>query len=167
LKAGQFEKAELYIYGAAKGRSFMGSKGDDTLSVYSESSEGGITINGGKGDDTLSSGGNNTLIGGAGSDTFVLHNHDSPDIILDFTAKDFLFISEYFESTRDSNIDVFNLLVVGSTPVATSAKAQFLYDVDDGRLLFDSNGTEAGGESHIATFTSRPTLKASSFILDF
>jgi Ca2+-binding RTX toxin-like protein len=169
LKASQFEKAELYVYGAVKGSTIIGSKGDDALTVYT--SDGGVTVNGGKGDDVISSDGENVLIGGSGSDTFVLHSHNSADIIQDFTAKDFLLIDSYFYPSFDgstgSNNDLLNPLVIGSAPLANSTKAQFLYDTDDGRLLFDRNGSEIGGEMHIATLATRPALKLSSFIFDF
>lgn len=167
LKAGQFEKAEIYLYNVAKGSTFVGSKGDDTLSIYS-GWEGGVTINGGKGDDTISSSGNNVLIGGAGSDTFVLNSYSDPDTIQDFTAKDFLLVGQSLYNSTRENLDLFNPLVIGSDPVANSAKAQFLYDIDDGRLFYDPDGTGIEDAAiHLVTLASRPNLKVSNFLFDF
>ena len=168
IKAGQFERADINIYGLAKGSTLVGTKGDDKLTA-SSSSEGGITIDGGKGDDTISSFGNNVLIGGAGSDTFVLNSYvyGAAGTIQDFTAKDFLFVGSYFYDGADSNIDRFNPLVIGSDPVANSTKAQFLYDVDDGRLFFDNDGIGADLATHIMTLATRPVLNMASFIFDF
>ncbi|KAB0265775.1 calcium-binding protein [Microvirga brassicacearum] len=167
LKAGQFERAEIYLYGAVKGSTFVGSKGDDVLSIYSNW-DGGITINGGKGDDTLSSSGNNVLIGGAGSDTFVLNSYyGDADTIQDFTAKDFLLVGQSFYNAARDNVDLFNPLVIGSDPVANSAKAQFLYDIDDGRLFYDPDGTGIEEPAfHLVTLASRPNLKVSNFLFD-
>ena len=56
-------------------------------------------------------------------------------------------------------------LVSGTNPTPTGAAGQFLYDVDDGRLLWDSDGTGSGMAVLVATFSSVPPLDASDFVV--
>lgn len=189
MKAGQFEKAELYLYDAADGTLVTGSKGNDRIYVsgssgtisggagsdiisvsadISDDQGKGFTVNGGAGEDSLRSrGGNNTMIGGAGNDVFTLDLSYGITQILDFTSKDRLLVSKN-QSTYFEAVDRANLLVVGSDPQATSTKGQFLYDTDDGRLLYDYDGTSKVEDPiEIFIFTNKAALTASSFVFDF
>jgi Ca2+-binding RTX toxin-like protein len=183
MKAGQFEKLELVLSGAASGTSVVGSKGDDTITIVGQ--HGGISVSGGKGgdvinvrpgatvggwidggsgDDRLETPGNgSTLKGGSGSDLFVLFWPDTADTILDFGKKDLLLV----QRSSFENLDKANVLVSGNDPVANSAKGQFLYDTDDGRLMYDPDGTGSQAAAHIVTLGNVFALKASSFLIDF
>jgi Ca2+-binding RTX toxin-like protein len=133
------------------------------------SSLGPITINGGAGDDRISSNGkDNVLIGGAGSDIFVMDFWSKGSIIQDLTSKDFILITDYFASTNDKvGLDLLNPLIVGSEPTANSTSGQLLYDTDDGRLLYDRDGTGITDAVHMFTLATKPKLSMSNFILDF
>jgi hypothetical protein len=190
MKAGQFENAEVSVYNAGDASFFIGSKGDDRLTIYFTSGTvtggGGndwitvtaygsetnpdlrYTIDGGAGNDRISSFGGNVISGGAGSDIFVMNWDSSPDArvntIMDFSAKDRLLL-DYLCSTITMN--KANPLVAGSDPVATSTMAQFLYDTDDGRLFIDLDGTGAGTAYQVCTLANKAALTASSFIFNF
>jgi Ca2+-binding RTX toxin-like protein len=184
IKAGQFEKVNLSLFEAGSGTSVTGSKGDDTIYVSGPSGgvvvrggaggdsitvTGGTTeggwIDGGSGDDRIQGPGNgSTLTGGRGSDLFVLFQPDTADTISDFGRKDLLLIQ------RDSgfeNLDRINVLVSGADPVATSSQGQFLYDTDDGRLMFDPDGVGAQAAIHVVTLGNHYALKATNFLIDF
>jgi Ca2+-binding RTX toxin-like protein len=186
-RAGQFEKASVTIYDAASGTSVTGSKGDDVIMVYGKSGtvQGGagndritvggsgsadatplyFTVDGGSGSDHITSHGPNTVAGGAGSDIFVVRTAGLSDgsTILDFTSADRLLVDFL---TTDKTLDMANLLVVGSDPVATSALGQFLYDTDDGRLFLDEDGTGTGDAAHVWTLANKAALTAKNFIID-
>ena len=76
-------------------------------------------------------------------------------------------MGSYFYDRANSNIDRFNPLVIGSNPVANSTKAQFLYDVDDGRLLFDNDGIGTDLATHIMTSRNSPGPKHGKLHLRF
>lgn len=150
IKAGQFERAEVDLFGVLAGSSVVGSKGGDDISVMLAS--GAVTVHGGSGNDTLSvttrgAGGSTVdggsgddkiysnhssdmLTGGKGSDLFVLSFGAKTDTITDFGGKDLLLIRDGYGF---NNADTASLLVIGADPKATSAKGQFLYDTDDGK----------------------------------
>ena len=138
----------------------IGSDHDDTLTVGS----GGF-IAAGDGADTLSgstiSGGilltSETLFGGNGSDSFLLHNGTGMDVIGDFTdgvlfgaSGDQLIIkaSEFAGITHQAGIfgdstAVANI-AAGAAIVATRASAQFIWDPLSSILYFDQDGTGTG-----------------------
>jgi hypothetical protein len=55
--------------------------------------------------------------------------------------------------------------VSGSDPSASAATGQFLYDSDDGRLLWDADGTGSGEAVLVATFNNVPSLAGSDFVV--
>jgi Ca2+-binding RTX toxin-like protein len=161
------------------GVSLSGFGGDDSL-VGSNKND---VINGGTGTDQIEGGeGADTLTGGTGQDLFqvVLEPFFFPgqppqavDTITDFAAaQDFFLIGgQGFASVLDidprlRNADQSNPLEAGSAPTATSAQGQFLYDTDDGRLLFDADGTGSQAAIHLFTLTGLPVLTDSNFIFD-
>jgi Ca2+-binding RTX toxin-like protein len=189
MKAGQFEKAVLDVTDAAAGSAITGSTGDDRitvdgvsglvkggkgndyLSAYSFSYTGGLsdgfTLDGGAGNDRLSAeGDNNKLIGGAGNDLFIANHNAVNSTILDFSAADRILISRH-EWAHFKTVDRANFLVAGSDPVANSTGGQFLYDTDDGRLLYDRDGTGSAAAIEIFVLANKASLKASSFLFDF
>jgi len=56
-------------------------------------------------------------------------------------------------------------LVSGANPNASTASGQFLFDTDDGRLLWDADGTGSGAATLVATLGNLPALTASDFVV--
>ncbi|CAN5526371.1 hypothetical protein BH10PSE7_BH10PSE7_02380 [soil metagenome] len=56
-------------------------------------------------------------------------------------------------------------MIIDDDPRATAAGPIFLYDTDDGRLLFDANGKTAGGQTSLATLAGGPDLSQGDFLL--
>lgn len=116
------------------------------------------SLEGNGGADTLDGrGGSDTMIGGIGADKFqfTVLAGGGTDSIFDFTsASDKIVVSAAaFGGGLVAGTILASQLVKNSAPVATSAAGvgQFLYDTDDGRLLWDANGVAAGGVTHFAT----------------
>jgi hypothetical protein len=142
-------------YGGVGNDYIDGGLDNDTLSGQ----QGNDTLLGGAGNDSLVGGsGIDSLIGGAGSNTFAYYaTSDGADVIVDFDS-----ISDKI------GIKAFGFgLAVGGTPVLNTSVsgtgAQFIYS--GGVLSFDSNGTNAGGSSILATLTGSPVLTTSNFVL--
>ena len=129
--------------------------------------DGDDTLDGGDGDDFLSGGsGSDVLTGGAGADIFAFQSaSDGPDEITDFVSgTDQIQVSASgFGGGLIAGGTVS--LVSGSDPTASGATGQFLFDTDDGRLLWDADGTGSGAAVLIATFSNVPPLAASDFIV--
>jgi len=186
-RAGQFEKASVSIFAAASGSFVIGSKGDDVLTVYGASGTvfGGagndritvsgygsndatplyFTVDGGAGNDRIMSFGPNTVSGGAGADLFVVRHtwYSEAGTIVDFTSADRILL-DFLDTGR--TVDMANLLVAGSAPVATSTQAQFLYDTDDGRLFLDIDGIGTEVATQVWTLANKAALTAKNFIID-
>lgn len=96
---------------------------------------------------------------------FVLQLYEDASTVLDFTAKDRIVVSQYayYSPTK---ADQKNPLVSGTDPKATSALAQFLYDVDDGRLFYDPDGTGILEAMHVLTLANKVALKASNILFE-
>ena len=58
-------------------------------------------------------------------------------------------------------------LVSGSNPMASATTGQFLFDTDNGHLLWDADGTGSGAAVLIATLSNTPSLAASDFVVGF
>ncbi|MEA3004219.1 MAG: serralysin, partial [Sphingomonadales bacterium] len=56
-------------------------------------------------------------------------------------------------------------LVSGTDPTASASTGQFLFDTDNGHLLWDADGTGDGAAVLIATLSNLPPLDASDFIV--
>ncbi len=142
------------IRGSASANTFWGGKGTD----YLEGREGSDVLVGGEGSDILS--------GGTGRDIFRfgLGATGSGDLILDFVrGEDRIAIErEAFGLVHAAAPS----LVVGASPVANAATAQFLFETGTGRLWFDADGT--GGQadaSWLATLSGVTTLSTADLIL--
>jgi trimeric autotransporter adhesin len=114
--------------------------------------------------------GNDTLTGGGGADWFFLKGlAQGVDTITDFapsTLERFMVRVDGFGISHAR----FTLLesqhfVRSSEAVANSAHFQFLYDADDGRLLFDPDGTGAQAAQHIATLSNLANISANNFYM--
>jgi VCBS repeat-containing protein len=167
------------LLGQAGNDSLFGDNGDDQLSGGdgSDSLSGGAgdnSLDGGNDDDFLVGGsdsdvltggaGFDTLYGGDGDDIFAFQTaSDGPDEIADFVSGgDTIRISASgFGGGLTAGGTVS--LVSGADPAASGTGGQFLFDTDDGRLLWDADGTGGGEAVLIATLSNIPPLTASDF----
>ncbi|HEY5722156.1 MAG TPA: Ig-like domain-containing protein [Allosphingosinicella sp.] len=152
--------------------SLAGDSGEDVLSGGDDADilSGGAdddSLNGGAGDDLLTGGSGSDLItGGLGFDVFSFQSAaDGPDQVTDFVS-----VSDQIQVSADGFGGGLVAggpvsFVSGSDPTATGTEGQFLYDTDDGRLLWDVDGTGAEDAVLIATFSSIPALDAADFIV--
>jgi len=138
-------------------------------------------LSGGGGDDSIDGGdGADWIIGGAGNDTittglkadtvFYYDPSEGSDTITDFTTgggstnnDKLAFMSSAFGGITSSTFVNGSNFISGSSPSAPNAVPTFLYDTSNGQLIYDSNGSAAGGTSLIATLNSIPALTTSSF----
>ena len=149
------------LFGEAGNDQLSGGDGNDSL----DGGDGDDTLDGGDGDDFLSGGvGADVLTGGAGADTFSFQlASDGPDEITDFVSGiDKIRVpASGFGGGLTAGGTVS--LVSGSDPTASGATGQFLFDTDDGRLLWDADGTGGGAAVLVATLSNIPSLTASDF----
>jgi Ca2+-binding RTX toxin-like protein len=143
--------------------------------------DGADWISGGGGADTIDGGdGADWIIGGADSDTittglkadtvFYYNPNEGSDTITDFTTGSgaanndkLAFMSSAFGGITNSTFITNTNFISGSSPSAPNAVPTFLYDTSNGQLIYDSNGSAAGGTSLIATLNGIPALTTSSF----
>jgi VCBS repeat-containing protein len=148
----------------------LGDSGDDF--VFGEDGndqitggEGNDSLGGDAGDDHILGGnGNDFLTGGDGADSFAfLSASQGADDISDFVGgTDKIEVSAAgFGGGLSAGGPV--TLVSGSTPTASGAGGQFLFDTDDGNLFWDADGSGAGAAVLIATLSNLPSLSASDF----
>jgi serralysin len=111
--------------------------------------------------------GADTLTGGTGADVFFFAAPtDGGDRITDFVGgTDVIELS----SPNFANLPIGTLaagrLVSGAAPVAADGNAVFLYSTSSGQLVFDANGSAAGGTTLIATLTNLAALSSTDIRL--
>jgi Ca2+-binding RTX toxin-like protein len=160
------------VFGTGNGSNnvIIGNLGNNILKGL----DGNDTIQGGGGNDTLEGGvGLDALTGGIGTDRFSFGGATfGRDTIADFTVgvDDLVVDASGFGGglTAAASLAADRLVIgpAGGTPTANAAKGQFLYDRDDGRLLWDVDGS-AGSAAiiHIATLTGAPLISGTDFIV--
>ena len=120
---------------------------------------------GNDGNNILTGGGDaDVLVGGAGADQFAYTSaSEGGDAITDFVhgVDHLVFSAAGFGGGLISGGSA--PLVSGSTPSAVGAS--FLYDTDDGRLFWDSDGAGGLAATLIATLQGAPTLSQSDIII--
>ncbi len=134
------------LTGTAAANVLAGGNGDDT-------------INGGAGNDTLlGGGGNDSLFGGSGADAFRYTSAaEGGDTIADFaTGTDkFQFANSAFGNLGVGALSAAEFAILanydGSTGAPNGTGAAFIFDTATVELIYDSNGTTAGGTAVIAT----------------
>lgn len=139
------------LTGNAAGNKLYGLGGNDTLI----GGGGADTLLGGIGNDLLRGGAaNDTLTGGDGADKFRFDTALSSNVdrITDFSG-----VFDLIQLEKD----VFTKLALGTlasgnyrennTGAAQDANDYIIYEVDAGKLYYDSNGNAAGGRTLIAT----------------
>lgn len=156
--------------GAAAGDSYIavenviGSAFDDSLQ-----NAGGGTAFGGAGNDTLYGGGTyegtddgGKLRGDAGSDVLDMRygstdawiqNGQGADTIRYFVEGEDMLFLKLSEFGLGDTLDLGEI-TNSNTVTAIGTNAQFIFEADANRLWFDTNGTDAGGLSLVATFES-------------
>ena len=131
---------------------------------------GGDTLIGGGGDDRLVGGlGNDALAGGIGADIFIFNTAPNSTTNRDNVTD--------FDPTQDmfwlDNVAAFTTLVDGALnpaffqlgTVALDADDRIIYNQATGALIYDANGTGAGGAALIAALLDRPALTASDLFV--
>lgn len=147
------------VYGTSADEIFKAGLGNDFL-------------DGGSGNDTLSGGhGRDTLTGGEGEDVFLFER--APALSVRSTITDFI----VGEDQIWLKASVFNLptaLELGSlaekrfalTGEAYTRSTRIIYDQATGKLYYDADGSGTSIEQvEIATFTNKPHLSVSDFIV--
>lgn len=143
---------------------------------------GGGTAFGGSGADTLYGGGSQfttedggRIRGDAGIDTLRmdygnttawLQNGQGYDIIDQFIENEDNFFIDLSDFGLGATLDVAEL-VNSNSHTAIGGNAQFIYDGDDSRLYFDSNGSGAGGQVLVADLTGSTVINGTLDIGDF
>lgn len=144
------------LEGAAGNDTLGGGAGQDVLVGGS----GADRLEGGNGDDVLIGGaGADVLVLGAGRDVVVLLAREAEsDQILDFSARD----DDIQLSSAGFGLAVGALqsanFVASRAGTATAARAQVVYDTDDGMLYFDADGSGLGASVLLAKFAGAPAL---------
>lgn len=154
--------------GNALGNYLVGNAGNNLLN----GGEGNDLINGAAGNDLILGGaGVDVLTGGVGLDSFVFST-PSPsfnrDMITDFVAAD--------DTIRLENA-VFTALgaatgalaaakfKANASGIATDADDRIVYNTTTGALIYDVNGSGAGGAFQFATLLSKPAITAADFFV--
>lgn len=124
-------------------------------------------ITGGSGNDTLDGGlGNDILIGGLGADRFVFDTAlgaGNIDTIRDFDpGQDKIAIdNSVFKALRGTGTLASSAFTVGTQ--AADSTDRIIYDNQNGRLLYDADGTGNSAAIHFATINPGLSLTASNF----
>ncbi|WP_227873667.1 calcium-binding protein, partial [Aphanothece sacrum] len=156
------EEGNDTLYGIEGNDTLYGGEGNDKLygGFY-----GDKTLDGGKGDDLIYGGnnndiiyggeGNDTLSGGLGSDLFVFNSlTDGKARITDFSVAD--------DTIQVSRAGFSETLTIGTLSptafirgtAATTPNHRFIYNSQNGFLLFDSDGTGSQSSIEIATLNT-------------
>ncbi|MCA2520501.1 FG-GAP-like repeat-containing protein, partial [Microcystis sp. M63BS1] len=141
----------------------------NTLNNIITGNSGNNILNGATGIDTLIGGlGNDTLTGGAGGDRFTFNNrNEGIDTITDFLSSqgDKIAVSAAgFGGGLAAGVSITAAqFVLGTT--ALNASNRFIYNIINGVLSFDADGTNILVPVQIATLSSKPTLTASDILV--
>ena len=140
-----------------------GLAGDDTLRGL----KGNDTLIGGNGSDYLVGGPDRDVLrGGAGNDEFVFTSkNQGPDRIEDFSADtdDILIKQSGFGGGLPTGRLNRDRLVLGTR--AMDGRDRFIYDRNQGRLLFDPDGTGNKAAVEIATLANSPMLRPTDIVV--
>lgn len=158
----------------------VGTNLNDTIASFAGNDlifglAGNDSIDGGFGNDTLVGGaGNDTLIGNIGADAFrFILPTEGVDTIRDFTPNLDPLLSDRIEI---SAIGFGGALVAGvlaangfvsgaGVTAAATATQRFAYDISNGNLFFDVDGTGGVGSVQIATLFGAPALTAANITI--
>jgi Ca2+-binding RTX toxin-like protein len=143
------------ISGDANANYFVGYGGNDKLYGV----DGADTLRGGIGADVLS--------GGAGADKYLYSSaSEGGDSISYFSSiDDFQFLRSAFGNLSGPNVAAANFLSRSSGNTATSANHRFIFDQSKDQLWYDSNGSDSGGLTLIATIEANTNLLNTDLLL--
>lgn len=117
-------------------------------------------------------GGNDQLNGGGGSDTFYFNTTlgaSNVDSILDFDATtDTIRLQNGIFTALTINGSMSNfayMFKANAAGVATDLDDRIIYDIDNGKLFYDSNGSQAGGSTLFAVLSGAPAIGPSDFFV--
>jgi Ca2+-binding RTX toxin-like protein len=151
--------------GNALNNRIVGNAGVNVLSGFG----GRDMILGNSGRDTLIGGtGMDTLFGGADGDFFVLNAPLSSahrDTVRDFNPARDLFRLENSVMTKLGAPGGLAAAKFRAGPAAADPNDYIVYNQATGVLLYDVNGSGAGGTTILATLTNRPVLSAADFVV--
>ena len=173
IAAGQ-EIDDVLVLAGSGSREIIGN--EFTNRLYGDAGNDTLTRNGGNdyidgrgGADVLSGGvGIDTVVGGAGNDIFVLTPLQSDrDIFPDFNFNFDRFQISNGEFGGGLDVDANGVLdanrfVANATGTATSADQRFIFDTTQRLLIYDSNGSTAGGVQ-VVVVTNASILTAANF----
>ncbi len=155
-----------HFTGGAGNDTLNGGGGNDTLNGHA----GNDTLNGGAGNDTLNGGsGNDKLTGGTGKDSFLFNTALSAmtnvDHIFDFSRVDDKILLSHSVFTAAGGLGT---LAAGAFHIGASAADagdRIVYNSATGALIYDANGSAAGGATHFATLSTGLALIHSNFTI--
>jgi Ca2+-binding RTX toxin-like protein len=123
-------------------------------------------LKGGAGNDSLiGSKGKDTLTGGSGSDRFIFKSiSDRVDIITDFATEDTIAVAAAgFKAGLTVGTLKPEKFVLGTS--AQDSDDRFIYNSNNGALLFDSDGNGSNVAQHIATLTNKFLINNADLII--
>ena len=153
------------IVGNGKVNKLYGEAGNDTL----KGAAGNDKLVGGDGNDDLYGGaGKDALTGGAGADQFVFHkplSSGNVDRITDFYApQDTIGLENaIFHALSKTGTLAGNFFWKGTA--AHDSNDHIIYNPGTGALIYDSNGSAAGGATQFATLNTGLALTHSDFFI--
>ncbi|ESQ87280.1 hypothetical protein ABAC460_19855 [Asticcacaulis sp. AC460] len=145
--------------GNTVGNIITGNSGNNVL----DGAAGADTMNAGAGNDIVIGGtGNDLLTGGDGADTFVFaRNGGGTDHVADFqVGVDHL----AFNASEFTNTLANTIFTSNSTGTAVGNTGQFIYNTTTHTLVWDSNGTGAGGITATVVFDTNVTVTKADLI---
>ncbi len=147
----------------ARFENVTGSSFGDTLVGNAGENE----LDGGAGDDSLSGGkGLDTLTGGLGADRFMFNtSFGAADVITDFEASiDHIVLdNDIYTAIGAAGALDASKFVTGAA--ALDANDRIVYDSTTGYIIYDSNGSDAGGTHNVAYVGIGLALSASDFVI--
>lgn len=121
--------------------------------------------------DSISGGsGSDQLRGGAGNDSFYFNSAlgaQNIDTIRDFMAVDdkIKLNEDLFTQLAGTGSLSTAQFAANTSGVATQADDRIVYETDTGRLIYDSNGSAAGGATQFAHLLSAPAITAADLVV--
>ncbi len=166
-----------HIIGSAGANSLSGGiLGNDTLEggAGNDTLTNGVLLDGGDGNDTLYAA-NNTLIGGAGADSFVFSSRPSGTGAA--SISDFASGSDkiHLDARAMRELDVGGNFAAGDARFYAAAGATAGHDADDrvvfntstGQVFYDPDGSGSAASNLLATLQPGATLTATDIVVDF
>jgi serralysin len=131
---------------------------------------GSDTLRGLGGNDKLIGGlGNDTLTGGANNDFFVFNTapnfSTNRDVVTDFNHVQDTFQLDNAVFTKLGANGALKAAFFHAGAAAADADDHIIYNHATGALIYDSNGSAAGGGVQIAVLTNKPVLLANDFVV--